>query len=402
MFWEPTTRERKRRRVLGVVCVGIALWSCADTDAYLGDIPKNPPLTTADASAGADVGAVDVLMCVATECPEGLTTCASDYGPTYKCSVDLRRDPKHCGACGKECLSFETINMTSRCIEGACVLECVSIPRYVFPDAELPTNYQNCNGLLDDGCEVDLFWNEENCGACGNACPAGKRCIAGQCGCPGDLKDCNEFCIDVSENDHNCGGCGIECQPPDNPCDPMPEHAGYGCKGGECEKLKCEFGFADCDGDLGLECGSNGCETSLVDPNNCGACGRACKQGEECRIEDSGIDCFPTCADAGLATCPDGRCADTLNNPGDCGGCGLVCPSGGPNSRRSCKKGVCEVVCAEGFGDCNGDPTDGCETDLRVHPSHCGACGVSCDLSLGQPCIEGKCLLMPCEEGEAR
>ncbi len=101
-------------------------------------------------------------------------------------------------------------------------------------------------------------------------------------------------------------------------------------------------------------------------------------------------------------TCEGGYCADLLNDPDHCGGCMLACPYAGPRQQRACDKGVCVVSCAEGFGDCNGDPTDGCETDLRSHPANCGACGVSCDLALGQPCVEGQCLVAPCDDPETK
>ena len=400
MFWEPTKQERKRRRVLGVVCVGIALWSCAETDAYLGDIPNGPPLTSPDASAGGDVDA-SLLMCVATECPEGLTTCPSEFGPTYKCSVDLRRDQDHCGSCGHACITMEPLHMTSRCVEGGCELECLSPPRFVPPEHFFPTSFQNCNGLLDDGCEIDVFSDPKNCGTCGNACADGQACVDGQCGCPNGLEYCNGFCLDFSDDDANCGACNAECVDPDPACDPMPANTGYGCLGKACEKLKCQFGFDDCDKDLGVGCSSNGCETPVIDVANCGACGNACKPDEDCSLTNSGFQCVPSCAKQGLTACGS-FCADTLNDPNHCGGCLLLCPPAEPQQTSSCKKGICEVVCAEGFGDCNGDPADGCETDLRVHPQHCGACGVSCDLALGQPCVEGKCLLGPCEGQEAR
>jgi len=402
---EPRRARSRVHQALTLLVVGTTLWSCATTDAWLGDAPVSPQLTPeSDASSDVDGGAdgAATLMCVATECPEPYTTCPSEYGPTNKCAVDPRRDSKHCGGCGNECLTFAPIHMTSRCVDGKCELECYSMPRYVFPDSEAPTKYENCNGLLDDGCEVDLFTNSANCGACGNACAAGQRCIQGRCGCPPGLIECNGFCIDASSDDFNCGACGNECTEPDDPCDPLPDNAGYGCRASTCGRLKCDFGFADCDGDRGLGCASNGCETSIRDPNNCGACRRVCNPGDECREENGVIDCRPTCEAMGRVTCPDGSCADIQNDPDQCGGCGLLCPFAGPNQQRACNKGVCALDCASGFADCNGDFSDGCEIDLRVHPANCGACGVTCDLGLGQPCVEGKCLVAPCEGTETK
>jgi hypothetical protein len=395
---------RTKRDVPLVLLVGAVLWSCASNDSWLGDVPgtQGPALGSTDASTEASADGASTLMCVATECPKQYTTCPSDYGPTYKCSVDLRRDSKNCGECGHECARFEPLHMTSRCIESRCELECESLPVYVFPEGQRATNYKNCNGLLDDGCEVDLFADAENCGVCGNACPSGKRCINGQCGCPDGLADCNGFCVNLSHDNANCSSCGNECFEPADVCDPMPANTAYGCVEGECERMKCDGWNADCDNDLGLGCASNGCETSLLDPLHCGACDKVCGPDEACRAENDVIGCFPKCELSGKVTCPDDFCADFQNDPNHCGGCGLLCPPAGPNQQASCSKGVCVNTCAEGFGDCNGDPTDGCETNLMAHPSNCGACGVSCDLSVGQPCVEGKCLVAPCEGSEAK
>lgn len=386
----------------GVLLVLALLWSCATTEARLGEIPSEPRLLPAADASPALEGGVETAMCIATACPEPYTTCASSFGPTYKCAVDPRRDPKHCGACGRECPTFEPLHMSSRCVSGRCELECSSMPRYVFPDGERPTNYKNCNGLLDDGCEADLFVDPSNCGACGNRCARGQACVDGQCGCQNGTDACFGKCVDLANDDANCGACQNDCQTPAAVCNPVPAHTKYGCVARRCGKLKCEYSYADCNVDLDRGCGSDGCETSLLDPNHCGRCGKVCKSGEECRDEFSVIDCRPACANVGKVTCPNGACFDTLNDPDNCGGCGLRCPIVGARQQRSCSKGVCVVDCIAGFGDCNGDPTDGCETDLSAHPSNCGACGVSCDLTREQPCIEGKCLVEPCNGSEGR
>jgi hypothetical protein len=393
---------RTKRELPLVLLVGGVLWSCASNDAWLGDLPPDPGLASPDASTEASADGASPLMCVATDCPEHYTTCPSDFGPTYKCGVDLRRDPKHCGACGHECLKFGSLNMTSSCVEGRCELECESLPVYVFPSSERPTNRKNCNGLLDDGCEVDLFSDPENCGTCGNVCTGGKGCYNGQCGCPAGLGECNGFCLDYSQDNLNCGACKNECPEPAAPCDPIPEHTLYGCVDNTCERLKCEDNFADCDDDLAKGCASNGCEALLLEPTHCGSCGKVCGPDEVCREENNEIDCRPKCEAIGKTTCAEGFCADLQTDPNHCGGCLLHCPPAKANQKSSCSKGVCVNTCAEGFGDCNGDPSDGCETNLKAHPSNCGACGVSCDLTRVQPCVEGKCLVAPCEESEAK
>ncbi len=51
-----------------------------------------------------------------------------------------------------------------------------------------------------------------------------------------------------------------------------------------------------------------------------------------------------------------------------------------------CAQGSC--TCAAGYGDCDADLTNGCETDLQSSPTHCGACSHDC---LGGGCEQGQC-----------
>lgn len=51
-----------------------------------------------------------------------------------------------------------------------------------------------------------------------------------------------------------------------------------------------------------------------------------------------------------------------------------------------CNSEAC--LCHEGFGNCDENPRNGCETDLRLNPEHCGGCGHDC---LGGSCSAGSC-----------
>ena len=58
------------------------------------------------------------------------------------------------------------------------------------------------------------------------------------------------------------------------------------------------------------------------------------------------------------------------------------------NATGSCSGGACTVAsCNKGFGNCDGDDTNGCEELLSVD-GNCGACGRSC---LGATCVAGVC-----------
>jgi len=49
-----------------------------------------------------------------------------------------------------------------------------------------------------------------------------------------------------------------------------------------------------------------------------------------------------------------------------------------PGAEATCTDGRCEITCDEGLGDCDGDPTNGCEIDLTSDDAHCGSCDQDC------------------------
>jgi hypothetical protein len=132
-----------------------------------------------------------------------------------------------------------------------------------------------------------------------------------------------------------------------------------------CAVHACNTGFADCNANA-----ADGCEVNLAsDALNCGACGVACMAGQNCM--------------AGVCIAPNG-----------CGACNL------PHATAGCHNNVCTVAhCDVGWGDCDKNAANGCETDLQSDPNNCGACGAAC--AAGVACTAGACgVQMPsCTDG---
>lgn len=146
--------------------------------------------------------------------------------------------------------------------------------------------------------------------------------------CPEGFKACDGRCVNTDSPSFGCGGASC------TPC--ALGHALSNCNPqGECAISSCVGDYFDCDGVL-----SNGCEVDLAhDPQNCQVCGHICENPE---------NAFPACGDS--------RCS--LSH------------------------------CMEGFGDCDRDFANGCETPLGTD-EHCGRCGDAC--SAEQSCVDGGC-----------
>lgn len=100
---------------------------------------------------------------------------------------------------------------------------------------------------------------------------------------------------------------------------------------------------------------------------------------------DTSITCNSSgCACAtGFGDCdgdPDNGCETDLNDPDNCGACGNVCANG------ACEDLAC--ACDAGFAECDGDPLTICETDVATASAHCGSCGRDCG---DAACVDSLC-----------
>jgi len=112
---------------------------------------------------------------------------------------------------------------------------------------------------------------------------------------------------------------------------------------------------------------------------------------EGAQTDDSGsynlsVDCAVQCA-PGETDCF-GACVDTDTDVNHCGGCGNVCQF--THAAASCDAGVCVMgACDADWGDCDGDPANGCEIDLANDDANCGACNNAC--TPPEFCTQGVC-----------
>ena len=108
--------------------------------------------------------------------------------------------------------------------------------------------------------------------------------------------------------------------------------------------------------------------------------------------------CTPTRGCATGATCCSGACVDTSTSVTACGSCTRVCST--IRSTPTCTAGACVASCEAGWGDCDANRDNGCETSTTNNPSNCGACGVVCSIAnASATCANDRCAIVSCSAG---
>ena len=323
-------------------------------------------------------------------CTPGYADC--DNLLTTGCEIGIQDDPQNCSACGKVCLFA---NAEPGCSMGACTI------------ATCNPSFDDCNKLIDDGCEANLGTDPANCTKCGTACAtlpnSTAQCLAGDCSlgpCITGFDDCNKDSVDGCEINllvdvTHCGSCATVCPPLPNTTS--------ACSGGACGVGVCDAGFADCDLSVW-----SGCETVLAtDVNNCSACGMKCALVPHGFPKCEGSVCAIGGCDGGYADCNgnpvDGCEVNLANDATNCGACTNACAAVA-NGKPICAGFVCGLgTCNAGFADCFGGALDGCETDLTTDVDHCGGCGTICpQVAHGaRSCVASTCGIASCATGYA-
>ncbi len=214
--------------------------------------------------------------------------------------------------------------------------------------------------------------------------------------CDGRDNDCDgraDEGFDLANDPEHCGGCNAAC-----------DFGNYrvACANSTCELLGCPPGFYDRDGDP-----ENGCEAEIQCTGEPSA--------EMCDGEGRDEDC-------------DGRVDenfDLMVNVLHCGACNSPCRLA--NATPFCDGGRCRIRrCDPGYGNPDGDESNGCEPcapsnpgpercdgedndcdglidedfDLETDPEHCGGCGERCAIpNAAARCIDRACVLEACDPG---
>ncbi len=314
-------------------------------------------------------------------------------------------------------------------------------------DCLTPGEDDNCNGEVDeedaDNCTV--YYRDHDGDGFGDGNDARCLCAADgeyNVGQGGDCDDDDEYvlpgvverCItpyddncDGSDNDPDAQGCvsylrdedgdgygitgdteclcynaGFYTASMGGDCDDDPNVCGVGCNPGMAEQ--CSTAYDDnCNGDSN-ELNAPGCTTYYRDSDDDGYGHQSISQ---CWCSPNG-DFDSTdpsdCDDGNDAINPaaseecdlvDNNCVAGIDEGFDlqtdtlhCGVCNHACTNA--HGAVACIAGVCSPTCAPGWGDCDTNPDNGCETDLNV-VSFCGACLVNAECPNGFFCDGGTC-----------
>ncbi len=292
--------------------------------------------------AGDDLGAPDALD--ASDAPDvdvAPPRCTSNDDCARSAS-DMRVCDTASGRCVGCVATADTCPADRHCdpMTNACVAGCRSDDGCRVGDAGVTDG-----GVAGTRCDTA----SHTCVQCTqNAhCPPGLVCTGHACvrgctdtqPCPAGESCCGGGCVDLQTATAHCGRCGSMCSLP---------NAAPVCAAGACVTTSCNAGFGDCDA-----MAANGCET------------------------------------------------DTRVTAAHCGGCGMACAAR-QHAVASCAAGMCSWACEAGFGDCDGDPSNGCETDTNVSTTHCGVCGNACRFANALAlCVSGACTRGGCETGFA-
>ena len=324
-----------------------------------------------------------------------------------------------------------------KCVDGEC--RCAA-------------GYLKCNGKCISVTSDTSCGKTESCDKLVNCQERGRVCINYECKCSKDYVECNGECINPNVSGTHCGARG-DCN---NDSEESLDYKGDNCakKNEVCKIIdngvgeakcasSCPEGLINCNGECVDQaeyhlnksctgCHADYCYTGRVDEKgkpidfNYRLCKSVDTNGVDNKKNSSrfcnGCNVVPYRDDLGeneATSCPPSmyctgesglyRC--------DCKPGTMLCKipvEGSSDLQSACipsehlkecrvEDGKARLICEDGWYDCNGDPTDGCETNLKTSVEHCGDCRNNCfettKGAFGQTCNEGKCDYALCLSG---
>ena len=365
---------------------------------------------------------------------------------TIKC-IDPRNDYNHCGKLDANTYEDCSKKPGTKCVDGVCTLNCPTGQQVCgthclnFTELNIDKcnngtlvclkDFENVDGKVENGCEVNLKTDSNNCGIKGKKCENG-YCNNGTCqttNCPQNELPCGEngACENVVNNVNHCGYCGNTCSGTTSVCSNrkcvecvddgqcsgdkkrcnnlsgicqeclISDHCEIqnslhvSCEVGSCNLIACKSGFhksedgKSCAEDSPKACGSTISDcTEIANSNEV-----ACNAGN-CEVK--------TCSGDNHVSADKKSCVQ--NSKEACGSATNDCTTIANSNEVACNAGNCEVKSCTGDNHVSADKKT-CEVDT-IH-----ACGPKIDDCTkvitgnvdGVICQGGECKVSTCKEG---
>ena len=303
---------------------------------------------------------------------------------TIKC-IDPRNDYNHCGKLDANTYEDCSTNPGTKCVDGVCTLNCptgqqdcgthclnfteLNIDKCNNGTLVCLKDFENVDGKVENGCEVNLKTDSNNCGIKGKKCENG-YCNNGTCqttNCPQNELPCGEngACENVVNNVNHCGYCGNTCSGTTS----------------VCSNRKC------------VECVDDGqCSGDKTRCNNLSGICQECLISDHCEIQNSLYvscevgSCNLIACKSGFHKSEDGKsCVE--DSPKACGSTISDCTEIANSNEVACNAGNCEVKsctddnhvsadkksCVQNSKEACGSATNDCTTIANSNEVACNA-----------------------------